>query len=44
MNLVRVQKVKLSLEGWTEFRRLFLRLSKTNPEIHEHYQEHSRLT
>ena len=36
MNLVRVQKVKLSLEGWTEFRRVFLWLSRANPEIHEH--------
>jgi len=31
MNLVRVQKVKLGSEGWTEFRKLFLWLSRTSP-------------
>jgi len=44
MNPVRVQKVKLSSEGLTEFRRLFLWLSRTNQKVHGYYQEHSRLT
>jgi len=31
MNLVKVHKIKMSSEGWTEFRRLFWWTSRTKP-------------